>query len=79
VGTQHVKPLIDVFQQLRCLISDIAEIFIPISDRPTEAQSDIAHHGYRTHCPPMSMRKAYVEEESRNLNGTKLFEYGYNF
>jgi hypothetical protein len=47
-------------------MSDIAENFSPISEYPTnflplspisdtpiEAQSDIAHHGYRTKCPPM--------------------------
>jgi hypothetical protein len=47
-------------------MSDIAENFSPISEcptnflplspiseGPTETQSEIAHHGYRTKCPPM--------------------------
>jgi hypothetical protein len=59
--------------KIRCRISDIAKNFspisewptnfqlsIPISEGPTTAQSDIAHHGYRTECPPMQLTMALV-------------------
>jgi hypothetical protein len=64
------KHLLKMVSSFKKLISDIAEHFSPISEcptncspfspiseGPTEGQSDIADHGYRTMCPPMVKRK----------------------
>jgi hypothetical protein len=38
----------------------MSDNFSAISEIPIETQSDIAHRGYRTKCPPMQKAKDYL-------------------